>query len=95
MAAHVAEAKRLAGADLQPLLVLCQPAPATRPAQALVDKLIAAQMARGAPPPGRAFDNLFTNSGSRGDISSIVRRQTGAGERENGQFAQRDAATGE
>jgi metallo-beta-lactamase class B len=59
VAAHVAEAKRLAGSDLGGLMVLCEPAPVARPAQALVDKLIAAQMARGAPPPGQAFDNLY------------------------------------
>jgi tetratricopeptide (TPR) repeat protein len=37
---------------------------------------------------------LFTNSGSRGDISDIVRRQTESGERENGQIVQRCAARG-
>jgi len=37
---------------------------------------------------------FFTNSGSRDDISSIVRRQPGTGERQNGQFAQRTAAWG-
>ena len=56
--AHVADATRLAGADLQPLLVLCQAAPATRPPQAAVDSGIAAQIARTPPEPGRAFDNL-------------------------------------
>jgi len=59
VAGHVAEAKRLAGSDLGGLMVLCEPAPVARPPQALVDKLIAAQMARGAPPPGQAFDNLY------------------------------------
>jgi metallo-beta-lactamase class B len=59
VAAHVAEATRLAGADLKPLLALCQPASLTRPPQALVDKGIAAQLARPAPPPGQAFDNLY------------------------------------
>jgi len=59
VAAHVAEAKRLAGADLGALMVLCQPAPVARPPQALVEKSIAVQMARGAPEPGRAFDNLY------------------------------------
>ena len=35
---------------------------------------------------------FFTNSGSRRDISGIVHRHTGAGERENGQFVGRSAA---
>jgi len=37
---------------------------------------------------------LFTNSGSWGNISLIVRRQTGTGERENDQIVQRLAARG-
>ena len=37
---------------------------------------------------------VFTNSDSRDDISLIVRRQTGAGERQNGQFVQCNAAKG-
>src|SRR5262245_59800 len=57
--AHVAAAKRLAGADLEPLMALCKPAPAVRPPSAVIDKVIAAQMARHAPPPGQAFDNLY------------------------------------
>lgn len=57
--AHVAAATRAAGADLKSMLVLCQPAPLARPPQALVDKGIAAQIARPAPPPGQAFDNLY------------------------------------
>ncbi len=59
IAAHVAEAKRLAGSDLGALMVLCQPASVARPPQALVEKSIAVQMARGAPAPGKAFDNLY------------------------------------
>ena len=36
----------------------------------------------------------LTNSGSWGDISCIVRRQTGTGERENGQILRCNAAWG-
>lgn len=57
--AHVAAATSAAGQDLQALLVLCKPAPVARPPQELVDKGIAAQIARPAPPPGQAFDNLY------------------------------------
>jgi len=35
---------------------------------------------------------FFTNGGSRGDIIPIVRRQTGAGEREDGHIVRRRAA---
>jgi hypothetical protein len=55
----VAEAERLAGSDLKPWLALCQPAPAVRPAQEVVDKLLAAQISRAAPEPGKAFDELY------------------------------------
>ena len=56
---YVSEAGRLAGNDLKALLVLCKPAPAARPPQALIDKLLAAMIARPAPEPGQAFDNLY------------------------------------
>jgi metallo-beta-lactamase class B len=59
VAAHVAAATNAAGSDLAALMFLCQPAPATRLAQELIDKAVAAQIARPAPPPGQAFDNLF------------------------------------
>jgi metallo-beta-lactamase class B len=59
ISAYVTEAERLAGDDLKALLVLCKPAPAARPAQALIDKLLASQIARPAPEPGQAFDNLY------------------------------------
>lgn len=59
VAAHVAEARRLAGDDLKPLLGLCVPAPAIRPDQASIDKLLAAVTAQPAPAPGRIFDNLY------------------------------------
>jgi len=39
-------------------------------------------------------EEIFTHSGSWGDISLIVRRQTGAEERENGQIVRRNAAWG-
>jgi metallo-beta-lactamase class B len=59
VAAHVAAAEQLAGPDLTALMVLCKPAPAARPAQEMVEKLIEGQMGRGAPAPGRAFENLY------------------------------------
>ena len=43
---------------------------------------------------GRRYSAIFTNSGSWGDISLIVRRQTGTGERENGQIVRCNAAWG-
>jgi metallo-beta-lactamase class B len=59
VAAHVAAATRAAGTDLTPLLTLCKPAPAARPPQAELDKGLAALIAKPAPPPGQAFDNLY------------------------------------
>jgi metallo-beta-lactamase class B len=59
VAAHVAEATRVAGSDLQGLIGLCKPAPATRPSQTDVDKGVAAQINRPPPEPGKAFDNLY------------------------------------
>jgi metallo-beta-lactamase class B len=56
---HIAEAERLAGDDLKALLVLCKPAPAKRPPQGAIDRFLAEQIARPAPEPGRAFDNLY------------------------------------
>ncbi|MBT2305046.1 MBL fold metallo-hydrolase, partial [Variovorax paradoxus] len=58
VAAHVAAATRAAESDLTALLTLCKPAPATRPPQAEPDKGLAAFIAKPAPPPGQAFDNL-------------------------------------
>jgi len=40
------------------------------------------------------FQRGFTNSGSWGNLSCIVRRQTGTGERENGQIVRCNAAWG-
>jgi metallo-beta-lactamase class B len=57
--AHVQAATQAAGKDLTSMLVLCKPAPLARPPQELVDKGIAAQIARPAPPPGQAFDQLY------------------------------------
>jgi metallo-beta-lactamase class B len=58
-AAHVAAATQAAGSDLQALTVLCKPAPETRASHDEVEKGVASQIARPAPPPGRAFDNLY------------------------------------
>jgi len=59
IASHVAAATRAAGSDLLPLMALCKPAPATRPAQAELDKGLRALIDKPAPPPGKAFDNLY------------------------------------
>ena len=55
--AHVDAATRLAGSDLTPFLALCKPAPAVRPKVDEHDLM--ALIAKPAPPPGRAFDNLY------------------------------------
>lgn len=60
VASHVAAATQAAGSDLKGLMSLCTPAPATRPsasASAGVNR-VAVEIARPAPPPGMAFDNL-------------------------------------
>lgn len=57
--AHVAAATSAAGSDLQSLAVLCRPVPETRPAQADSERAVAALMAKPAPAPGRAFDELY------------------------------------
>jgi metallo-beta-lactamase class B len=59
IAAHVAAATRDAGTDLAPLLALCKPAPAAQPPQAELDKGLRALIDKPAPPPGKAFDNLY------------------------------------
>jgi metallo-beta-lactamase class B len=59
ISAYVSDAERLAGSDLTALLTLCKPAPATRPSQALIDKFLAAQIARPAPEPGQAFEGVY------------------------------------
>jgi len=55
--AHVDAATRLAGDDLKSLLSLCKPAPVTRPK--VNEHELEALIARPAPPPGQAFDNLY------------------------------------
>jgi|SRR5690242_2632636 metallo-beta-lactamase class B len=59
VAEHVANAKRLADDELKPLLGLCQPAPAKRASQHEIDERLAKEIARPAPEPGKAFDNLY------------------------------------
>ena len=59
VAAHVAAATRAAGNDLGPLLTLCKPAPASQPPQAELDNGLRALIGKPAPPPGKAFDNLY------------------------------------
>lgn len=57
---HVASARRLAGPDLEYLMPVCRPQPAerARPSTA-ADEGIRRLMARSAPEPGQAFDNLY------------------------------------
>lgn len=57
--AHVDTATTLAGTDLRALMPLCQPASATRASHDEVDKALGALIARPAPAPGQAFDNLY------------------------------------
>lgn len=54
---HVDAATKIAGSDLANLLSLCKPAPATRPK--VDEHELEALIAKPAPPPGRAFDNLY------------------------------------
>jgi len=56
--AHVAAAKAAAGSDLGNLMGLCNAVPATRASGEAITKVVAQQLARPAPPPGKAFDNL-------------------------------------
>lgn len=59
VAAHVAAATQTAGADLGALLTLCKPAADARPQQAELDRSLTALINKPAPPPGKAFDNLY------------------------------------
>ncbi|MEJ8810583.1 MBL fold metallo-hydrolase [Variovorax ureilyticus] len=59
IAAHVAAATKAAGGDLGELLSLCKPAPASRAPQSELDKGLLALIDKPAPPPGKAFDNLY------------------------------------
>lgn len=60
---HVDAATRAAGSDLTPLMALCKPAPATRVGSGAdkeeTDRNIARLIGQPAPPPGKAFDNLY------------------------------------
>jgi metallo-beta-lactamase class B len=56
---HLDAAARAAASDLKPLLVLCQPAPATRPPQDVANRGIAALINQNPPAPDQAFDNLY------------------------------------
>jgi metallo-beta-lactamase class B len=57
--AHVAAAAAAAGSDLGALLALCKPAPTGKRTAEESLKHLKAQIDRPAPPPGRAFDNLY------------------------------------
>lgn len=58
--AHVDRARSLAGTDLQALIRLCDPQPAQRaPRGPQADENLRRLIARHAPPPMRAFDNLY------------------------------------
>lgn len=58
--AHVDRAQQLAGGDLRHLLRLCEPQPAQRATPSpQMDENLRRLIARRAPPPGQAFDNLY------------------------------------
>jgi len=57
---HVANARQLAGADLQYLMPVCQPQPAQRAAPSpAADEGLRRLIAQNPPAPGQAFDNLY------------------------------------
>jgi metallo-beta-lactamase class B len=58
IAAHVGEAMRAAGNDLKQLTVLCKPPVIPQSGEA-GDRFLAALIAKPAPEPGQAFDNLY------------------------------------
>lgn len=60
--AHIEAAKKAAGADYAAFLNLCAAAPVARPAAGSID--LAALIARPAPAPGAAFDNLVYVGGA-------------------------------
>nr|HET7857739.1 MBL fold metallo-hydrolase [Caldimonas sp.] len=62
--AHVEAAHRAAGSDLAALVTLCKPASPTPMTAEQVDRYLASQIALPAPPPGRAFDNLYFVGGA-------------------------------
>jgi metallo-beta-lactamase class B len=57
--AYVADATRLAGNELKPLLQLCRPQPAVRAGGHALEDVVDRLMALPAPQPGQAFDNLY------------------------------------
>ncbi|WP_394780890.1 MBL fold metallo-hydrolase [Undibacterium sp.] len=57
--AHIAQAQTAAGTDLQPLMGLCKPDQTAGASHEQLEAGLAALMARPAPEPGRAFDNLY------------------------------------
>lgn len=57
--AHVAAATAAAGTDFTNLLALCKAPPLNEPSPDEVNKVIATQIVRPPPAPGRAFDNLY------------------------------------
>jgi metallo-beta-lactamase class B len=59
VAAHVETARRLAGTDLAGLMSLCTAAPEQRPPLDAVARFVDGQVARTAPAPSKAFDNLL------------------------------------
>lgn len=60
IAAHVQAATQAAGTDLGEVLTLCKPASPTRAGQGeSMDQGLRALINRPAPPPGKAFDNLY------------------------------------
>lgn len=62
--AHIDKATAAAGTDLSFLLPLCKAPSATEPSPEEMNKGIAAQIARPAPPPAKVFDNLYFVGGS-------------------------------
>jgi metallo-beta-lactamase class B len=62
--AHVDKATAAAGNDLTFLLPLCKVPSATEPSPEEMNKGIAAQIARPAPPPAKVFDNLYFVGGA-------------------------------
>jgi len=59
VANHVAAANQAAGSEFEALTSLCEPPPVVPPPRELLDAMLKVQIGRPAPPPGRAFDNLY------------------------------------
>jgi metallo-beta-lactamase class B len=62
--AHVDKANAAAENDLTFLLPLCKAPTSTEPSPEEMNKVIAAQIARPAPPPAKVFDNLYFLGGA-------------------------------